>query len=154
MSIKINAGSISGGSISGGNGDVTITTSGSVSGLNVAGGRVTVNGREVPSGVVEVPAPKTTPPTLAQLARAEMEAYKAHAHALDALVDAMKRIGSGEHVVDARQIQARAKTTGEDWGDAMDALDAALEVAGRAPIVGHRGRRDALEALIQEEASP
>ncbi len=61
MSIKINAGNIVGGSVSGNNGDVTITTKGSVSGLSVAGGRVTINGREVPNGLIEVPAPKLPP---------------------------------------------------------------------------------------------
>ena len=100
------------------------------------------------------PAPKTTPPTLAQLARAEIAAYFAYTAALEAYTDALRRQIDGHRVEDAPRLHAAKLGAGRAWMEAMDALDAALEVAGRAPIVGHRGRRDALEALIQEEAKP
>jgi hypothetical protein len=100
------------------------------------------------------PAAKVTPPTLAALARAEILAYFAYTHALEAYTDALRRQSYGHRVEDAPRIHAVKLDTGRAWMEAMDALDAALVAEGRAPIGVATPRGPALEALIQEEASP
>jgi hypothetical protein len=96
------------------------------------------------------PAPKTTPPTLATLARAEILAYFAYTHALEAYTDALRRQSYGRRVEDAPRIHAAKLDTGRAWMEAMDATDAALVAAGRAPIGVATPRGPALEALIAE----
>jgi hypothetical protein len=96
---------------------------------------------------------KTTPPTLAQLARAEIAAYLAYTAALEAYTDALRRQIDGHRVEDAPRIHAAKLAAGRAWMEAMDATDAALVAAGRAPIGVATPRGPALEALI-EEASP
>jgi hypothetical protein len=100
------------------------------------------------------PAAKVTPPTLAALARAEILAYFAYTHALEAYTDALRRQIDGHRVEDAPRIHAAKLGAGRAWMEAMDATDAALVAAGRAPIGVATPRGPALEALIQEEASP
>jgi hypothetical protein len=97
------------------------------------------------------PAPKTTPPTLATLARAEILAHFAYTHALEAYTDALRRQIDGHRVEDAPRLQAAKLDTGRAWMEAMDATDAALAAAGRAPIGVATPRGPALEALIEED---
>jgi hypothetical protein len=99
------------------------------------------------------PAPQA-PPTLATLARAEIAAHFAYTAALEAYTDALRRQIDGHRVEDAPRIQAAKLDTGRAWMEAMDALDAALVAAGRAPIGVATPRGPGLEALIEEEASP
>ena len=97
---------------------------------------------------------KTTPPTLANLARAEILAYFAYTAALEAYTDALRRQLDGHRVEDAPRIHTAKLGAGRAWMEAMDATDAALVAAGRAPIGVATPRGPALEALIPEEASP
>lgn len=94
-----------------------------------------------------------TAPTLAQLARAEMDAHWAYTLALEAFAEALRLQLDGHRVEDMRQIQAQSHAAGQAWSEAMAATDAALEAAGRAPIGVATGRVVALYALIEEDAS-
>jgi len=96
------------------------------------------------------PAPKTTSPTLAQLARAEVVAHFAYTVALEVHTDALRRQIDGHRVEEAPRLQAAKLAAGRAWMEAMDAVDAALIAAGRAPIGIATPRGPALEALIEE----